>query len=1033
MSTGERMPGEFPTAGYENPYRATNLDPRVDGGKVDSSAARPSSSIPSNTQSTSPGVSTSVGVTSAAPAVAASTSTDIADRTGPAPSSLSTTADPAGRSAEYSPSFETKVPASAPYATKQNESTGESQGMMGKALGALGLGGAAGAAAGYLGYGSKSAEATEPRDTPAVAVQPGVASQESGPPKHYRRESIPTTAYPGGPKSPPAVAPPVGGTAGARQSIDQSSNGPSAEPRASSDRGIGGVSSSITAAMAAGASALGFGAAKSGVSDQEYSDRSNLRDDTAAESKGPVPTSHIEESVPTSSTKTDEELARKISSPGSATADAIEAGAFPLHQTHKEAELLGNISKDPATVGGLSGTSVSSEQASQPSNVTPDATQKSQPSETVDSHTGRNVAAGGAAAAGAGAGAYGLHHHKKSDDLRSAAADNTAREPTTSSGDSTLTGGHSYTITGGDHAAPVDAISSRDPSDRKSTTQAAGATTSASPDAPIDAVAAAPGRYEGQDFDQRAASARAAPMTTVAGKKSLDREHDSHTGRDAALGAGAAAAGVGGLAYAARDQDYQGSVYDAITVPRTTADTSATSAPSYGTSTTADPTVTSTTKAPSYGTSATADPTMASTTSAPSYGPSTATGPTVASPSGTSATQPASRSYESPSETVAAKERAQEREADDHTGRNAALGAAAGAAAVGGAAYAAHDRSDERELERQREAEAKEAARREKELEKEERKHQKEVEKEEKRHQKEAEREEKKAQKEAEKEEKKHQKELEKEEKKHQKELEKEEKERAVAAAEAEKREQARLAAEEDDRKRREREVAAGVGTAAAVGGVTAAATADEEPQEERKKKPSIFKRIFKRRKNKDTGEDEDYSTDDEEDKAAHAAAAGSAVPHHHSDEKGRTVLGHGRDKDAYRNHPAWKGPVTDIAAENSMNTPGRPHPGAEERLGYEQGSTPAGTEPSAHAGGTAAVSGASAADTETRAAPETATGRTSGVDTDTLPRESITGLPYDPSKDPETARRLSSHGSGPFDTTTTSGTDPTPTTRELP
>lgn len=189
------MPGEYPSAGYENPYKATHaLDPRVDGGKAGDAP------LPQTTETTS-----------------ATTET-----TAPAPSTLATTADPAERSAEYSGSVgskgldaaDTSTPAadtSAPAAA-QTESGQEQQGIAGKVLGSLGIGSAAAAAAGYLGYGKKTEGADEPHDTSAVATQPDQVSQETGPPKHYRRESIPTTAYPAGPTSPRAVAPPIGGT-----------------------------------------------------------------------------------------------------------------------------------------------------------------------------------------------------------------------------------------------------------------------------------------------------------------------------------------------------------------------------------------------------------------------------------------------------------------------------------------------------------------------------------------------------------------------------------------------------------------------------------------------------------------------------------------------------------------------------------------------------------------------------------------------------------------------------------------------------
>jgi len=84
--------------------------------------------------------------------------------------------------------------------------------MVNKVLDAVGLTGAVEAASAALGFGHQHETADELRDTSPIASHPGLVSAESGPPRHYRRESIPTTAYPGGLNSPRAVAPPIGGT-----------------------------------------------------------------------------------------------------------------------------------------------------------------------------------------------------------------------------------------------------------------------------------------------------------------------------------------------------------------------------------------------------------------------------------------------------------------------------------------------------------------------------------------------------------------------------------------------------------------------------------------------------------------------------------------------------------------------------------------------------------------------------------------------------------------------------------------------------
>lgn len=607
------MPGEYPE-GNENPYRASNLDPRVDGGKMGSAINQPSSSLPSRTRDSDHAT------------------------TGPAPSTLTTTADPAARSAEYAASADTKMPSTTAQIPVQSQSTpvataesGEQQTMIGRTLGAIGLGGAASAAAGYLGYGTKADSTEEPRDTSAVASQPGLVSQETGPPRHYRRESIPTTAYPGGPNSPRAVAPPVGGT---RESIDRGLGG--SDSRISNDRGIGGTSATTEGVAGSG---FGLGSAASGVPKEEYSQASNTRENIAGQSQQSDQRSH-QRSEAQDGEKKSSGSDDKTGLPGTATADAIDAGAFPLKQTNAEAKLLGSVDKDPATVGGPSGNEGSSSTRGQDSS----------------SHAGRDIAAGGAAAAATGAGAHALQHHEKSEDLRSSASQDAGR-------DQTLSGGQSYTIS--HQTAPVDAISSRDPNTRDTASGATGLGSSSSANAPMEAVASAPRRYDGQDYNQR----------------------DSHAGRDTALGAGAAAAGVGGLSHASQDRSSNNApYYDAITVGSGSGSTGATRA----------------------------------------------TGATGAT--GTTGQIPNEEGFRSPGSTVHdVTTTGQSR--DSHTGRDVGLGAAAG-----GAAYAAHEHSNDRDLEKQREHDAKEAEKREKhhqkELEKQEKHHHKEMEKEEKKHEK---------------------------------------------------------------------------------------------------------------------------------------------------------------------------------------------------------------------------------------------------------------------------------------------------------
>lgn len=177
----------------------------------------------------------------------------------------------------------------------------------------------------------------------------------------------------------------------------------------------------------------------------------------------------------------------------------------------------------------------------------------------------------------------------------------------------------------------------------------------------------------------------------------------------------------------------------------------------------------------------------------------------------------------------------------------------------------------------------------------------------------------------------------------------------------------------------RDAALGAGAGTAAGVGASrlssehTARTYTDTHASHEQRK-PSILKRIFKRRKNKDTGEDEEYSTDEEDHShRGTTAAVGTAahhhghhetsVPIHHSDAKDRTVLGR---------TPATATTATTAASGHypSHSTASTSHPAT-------------GAQP--------AIGG----DGHIERLPD---GRLV---------ENITGMPYDPSKDPAAAARL--------------------------
>ena len=145
-SQSQTGPGAFPQEDTSNPYVASSIDPRVD--KVPRTEGTGVGNVPTGHNATA---QSSVPQTS-------------------------TTSDTTG--------------------------TSNSQGIMGKALGAIGLGG-----------GAAKADSQTPTTTTGTDSY-ATPAQSSGIPSHHRKESIPTTAYPSGTlDSPRAVAPPVGAPA----------------------------------------------------------------------------------------------------------------------------------------------------------------------------------------------------------------------------------------------------------------------------------------------------------------------------------------------------------------------------------------------------------------------------------------------------------------------------------------------------------------------------------------------------------------------------------------------------------------------------------------------------------------------------------------------------------------------------------------------------------------------------------------------------------------------------------------------------
>jgi hypothetical protein len=531
----------------------------------------------------------------------------------------------------------------------------------------------------------------------------------------------------------------------------------------------------------------------------------------------------------------------------------------------------------------------------------------------------------------------------------------------------------------------------------------------------------------------------------------MSTAQDDSGHRDAALGAGAVGAGaVGAGAYAAHDRGDRQAVAHETTTPATGIGSSA-------------PTSTGPTTVPT--TSGTTEPTTipAATwlrenhTTARDTEPSTITQPERGDHTTARATEPSTTTRserdhhttarETEPSTIVQPERdhhttARETEPstiaqperEDHTDRNVAAGTAAGVGAGAGGAYAAYEHNQHHAEEEA----AKRVAEEEKQRAAQQAAHEKELEKQHKVQEKAAAKEEKHHQKEIEKEEKKHQKEAEHAEKKHQKELEKEEKHREKEAAAAAKEREAqeamerrRLEQEDADKKRHERELAAGAGVGATGAGAAAyGASRDDEPKTshlpertrdttdggEVEKKPSILKRLFKRtRKNKDTGEDEEYEEEGEEDHSHRGAAAATAT--------GAGVAGAGayygtRDYDkpttstigttdkSYeaQSGGAIKPSYNPLSEKDQPTTEQLTHGGHGGRTGqqvpYETEPTPATTSSSTHR--------------ERTTEPSAPTSH-SGADTTSLesttsgnkPIEPVTGLPYDPSKDPEAAKRI--------------------------
>ena len=474
------MPGEFPTAGYENPYKASSLDPRVDGGKPRPAGEASNLSSQGRTKhdltgtSGATGVGAGAAVAGASQAFSGSSASPRHDTAETAPSTLNTTEDPASRSAEYGQSTTTKgfdaattspttgttssQPGAASTTSTHPQTGNENQGMMSKVLGAVGLGGAGAAAASALGYGGKTETQDELRDTSAIAGQPGQTSNQTGPPKHYRRESIPTTAYPAGPGSPPAVAPPVGGAhvpASQAHSQDTHSGrdaalgaglggGALAASRHDEQQGLRQNIPDVPSSTAHPDSALGQGASSSGAP---------LSGDSTTH---PQTRSTVHDLITTGSPQHDNHADRDAGLATTAVAAGVGAGAYGMHEHNKDRGTSSDAKTSTAT--GSTGFPGGSRDTTLPPSATgpsvlPDRTRDTpmdavaaapgrydtqdaytQPPPTTagpihererareDDHTGRNAALGTGAGAAAGGAAYAAYDHSKEEEAARRAA-----------------------------------------------------------------------------------------------------------------------------------------------------------------------------------------------------------------------------------------------------------------------------------------------------------------------------------------------------------------------------------------------------------------------------------------------------------------------------------------------------------------------------------------------------------------------------------------------------------------------------------
>ena len=535
------MPGGYPSSGteYTNPYKAEKLDPRVDN-----------LPIRSKDNNNTGGVAAAATGTVVGGGLASATSDrSSAQQTNPAPSSLTSTANPSDRSADYSQAERTRVPETATTSSGEQADTQQSSGFVGKALAAVGLGSVAGAA-GYAAGNQGSKESAIPDTTP---------SSSAPVPSHSRKESIPTTAYPAGVDSPSPIHAPVGGTRPTESSTrggpileeHDRHTGPDAtlgsrtEDSRSHDRGL-------ATAGVAGAGVAAAGAGYAATRPHETS--------TSAGQSGVTPANHSVTTGPTESAPSRPADSAFSTQPDHTKRDAAATGAGGaalggaaayggsrdrIQEPYGHTAIMG---PDTSTTDAHpSSATAAHPQATSPQTGlgTQSTTTSSNPAVRDDDHTGRNAALAGVGGAGlAGAGAYGAH--ELSD--RHARSDATAAQPQTTLPQTRL--GTQSTTTSSNPAVRDD-----DHTGRNAALAGVGGAGLAG--------AGAYGAHELSDRHARSDATAAQPQTTSPqtglGTQSTTTSSnpavrdDDHTGRNAALAGIGGAGAVGAGAYGAHE------------------------------------------------------------------------------------------------------------------------------------------------------------------------------------------------------------------------------------------------------------------------------------------------------------------------------------------------------------------------------------------------------------------------------------------------------------------------------------------------